>query len=145
MQNMSKLCERLTDLMFESDISSAELAESVAVTVQTVNRWKRGEKQMRLSNLIKVANVLNCTIDFLVGRNDSMLDFLPKECPRFYDRLREVMEEKNRTWYRVTTETSIKDSYLYLWKKGYDTKIPALVELADYLDVTIDYLVGRDR
>ena len=145
MYNLSKLGERLSELMFYANMSSSELAELVGVTVQTVNRWKRGEKQMELSNLITVCNILKCSIDFLVGRNDSTLDFIPQKCPKFYDRLREIMEEKTITWYKLTKETSIKDSYLYLWKKGSDTKIPALIELAEYLGVSIDYLVGRDR
>lgn len=138
--------ERLSELMFEAnEMTSEELAKAINVTPQTVNRWRRGEKAMKLSNLIKVSNNLNCTIDYLVARNNSSLDFIPKECSSFYKRLREIMEEKNISWYKLTHETSIKDSYLYFWKKGADTKITSLVELANYFECSIDYLVGRDR
>lgn len=146
MCEITKFGERLSELMFyEDEISSSELAELIGVTVQTVNRWKRGEQLMNLSNLIKVANVLKCTVDYLIGRNDSALDFVPQECPMFYNRLRDVMKEKHITWYKLTKETNIKSSYLYIWKNGADTKISALIELADYFDISIDYLIGRDR
>ena len=146
MNEKATLAERLSELMYQKNITSAELAEKLSVTPQTVNRWKRGEKQMQLSNLIATANVLHCPLDFLIGRNDLFfLDFTPQQCPPFYQRLRQVMSEKGFTRAQIIDKTSIKSAHFYLWKKGSDVKIPALLELADCLDVSIDYLVGRDK
>ena len=55
------------------------------------------------------------------------------------------MSEKGFTRAQIIDKTSIKSAHFYLWKKGSDVKIPALLELADCLDVSIDYLVGRDK
>lgn len=143
--NIINMAENLSALMYENNMSSSELAAKIHVTVQTVNRWKRGEQLMMLSKAIEVSNVLHCTLDCLIGRNDSVLNFIPKKCPPFYERLREVMRANGVTRYRLTKETNIKESHLYAWKNGADVKLPTVLELANYFDVTVDYLVGRDR
>ncbi|MFA5449789.1 MAG: helix-turn-helix transcriptional regulator [Clostridia bacterium] len=142
----TNFAERLTEAMFyANNMSSAALADAVGVTVQTVRRWKRGEKQINLANLIKVANVLNCTIDYLVGRRDNALDFTPKQSLSFYQSLGEVLTLRGKTFYNLTQQTRFTESYLYQWRKGKQPKIPALIDLANYLDCSIDYLVGRER
>ena len=146
MDEQATLGERLSELMYQKSISSAELAEMLDVTPQTVNRWKRGEKQMMLSNLVSTANIFSCSLDFLTGRTDNfILDFIPQKCPPFYQRLRQILSEKGFTRAKVIEETNIKSAHFYLWRKGADVIIPALIELADYFDVSLDYLVGREQ
>ena len=146
MDEQATLGERLSELMYQRNMTSADLAEKLNVTPQTVNRWKRGEKLMLLSNLVATANLFRCSLEFLTGRNDNfILDFIPQKCPPFYQRLRQLMSEKGITRAKVIEETNIKSAHFYLWRKGADVKIPALIELADYLDVSLDYLVGREQ
>lgn len=137
--------ERLSDLMFERNIRSNELADAIGVNTSSVNDWKRGKFQMYLSNLIKVADFFNCSLDFLTGRSETPLDYTPKPRPQFYQRFREVMNERGKTRYRMTKDTRIKDSYFTEWNKGSDPHVVSLIEAADYLGVTLDYLVGRER
>lgn len=98
-----------------------------------------------MSHLIAIADYFNCSLDYLVGRSDTYLDYVPKECPPFYEYLRELLAKRKVTKYRVNTDTRIKSSHFVDWKKGADPQLYSLVELADYLDISIDVLVGRDR
>lgn len=142
---VSKLGERLSERMDELGLSAEQIAEKLNVNQSTVRDWKRNKYLIFLDNLIKLADCLSCSIDFLVGRSETVLDFTPQECPPFYDRLREVMEERKMSRYRVVKETKIEDTAFSQWKRGSTPHILTLGKLATCLDVSIDYLVGRDR
>lgn len=144
---MDNFSERLTELISgsEKNIKSDLLGEAIGVSGQTVRAWCSGSQQISLKNLLKLADYFNCSLDFIVGRTDIFLDYTPRECPPFYQRFRNVLNEKGKTRYRVNKETKIKDSYFTKWSKGTDPHVFSLIEMANYLDITIDYLVGRDR
>lgn len=140
-----KFGERLTELMDERILSNEQLAEKTGIAVQTIRRWKRNASKIYLSNLIKICDILSCSIEFITGRTETILDFMPKPCPLFYERLREVMAEKGKTRYRIVHDTRIYDNYFTVWKRGCDPQLDILIELANYLGCTLDYLVGRDK
>ena len=145
MESELKISERLTDLMNEKGISSKELAEILGVTPCSIGRWKRGARNMRLPQFIAIANYFNCSLDFLAGRSETFIDFIPKECPPFYEHLKKLISEKGISRNKLNTDTKIKSSHLVDWKNGSEPQIHSLIELADYLDMSIDCLVGRDK
>lgn len=56
----------------------------------------------------------------------------------------EILQTKKLTAYRVAKETNISQGLMNEYKNG--IKVPTienLIKIADYLDVSIDYLVGR--
>lgn len=137
--------ERLKELMYEQGITTDQsLSQHLGISDETVRLWKNGRRYISLSQLIKLADYLNCSIDYLTGRSETILDFTPNKCHSFYDRLRFVMSEKKVSRYELVKNTRIYDSYFSNWKKGADIHILTLVLLADYLDCSIDYLIGRD-
>jgi len=142
---MSNFKERLNDLMVEEQIKSDQLGKAIGVSGQTIRAWCDDCQSILLSNIIKLADYFHCSIDYLVGISDSTAEFTSKQYPPFYDRLRHVMEEKGKTRYSMTKESKIKDSYFTTWKSGSDPHILSVIEVAKYLDVTIDYLIGREK
>lgn len=145
MKNSPKFSERLSELIFEEQITNKLLANAINVNVTTIQRWRRDCTKIYLSNLVALCNYFNCSIDFIVGRIDKKLDFVPHECPPFYNQIRKIMQEKSITRYRMTKESKFKESYFHGWKNGSEPQLPTLIELADYFDVTIDYLICRER
>lgn len=145
MSIMSNFKERLNDLMFERQIKSDQLGKAIGVSGQTIRAWCDDNQSILLSNIIKLADYFHCSIDYLVGISDSTAEFEAKQYPPFYDRFRQVMEEKGKTRYKMTKESKIKDSYFTTWKSGSDPHILSVIEVANYLDVTIDYLIGREK
>lgn len=56
----------------------------------------------------------------------------------------QILQEKNLTAYKVAKETSISQGLMNEYKNG--VKLPTLqnaVKIADYLDCSVDYLLGR--
>ena len=145
MENKNVFHERLTELMIEKGVNTVSLAAAIGVSDETVRRWKNGERDILLSQLVKLADYFQCSLDLLTGRSDTVLDYQVREMPPFYDSLRAVMAEKGVTRYKLVKDLPIYDGYFTNWKKGKSPNILTLIMLADYLDVTIDYLVGREK
>ena len=62
----------------------------------------------------------------------------------FAQRLNSIMEARSFSAYRISKDTGISDSLIGYWRR--DEKQPTkdnLVKLADYFDVSVDYLLGR--
>ncbi len=145
MEKELKLGERLTELMNEKELINHDLAKILGVTPCSVGRWKRGVKNMRLTQFIMTADYFHCSLDFLAGRSETYIDFIPKECPPFYEYFKKLIADKGISRNKINTETRIKSSHFVDWKNGAEPQIHSLIELADYLDISIDCLLGRDR
>ena len=109
MENKNVFHERLTELMIEKGVNTVSLAAAIGVSDETVRRWKNGERDILLSQLLKLADYFQCSLDFLTGRSDSVLDYQVSEMPPFYDSLRAVMKEKGVTRYRLVKDLLIND------------------------------------
>jgi len=62
----------------------------------------------------------------------------------FCERLKELREEKGLSRMALAKELQVSDAAIGRWERG--TRIISadlLIKLADFFDVTIDYLVGR--
>jgi len=64
----------------------------------------------------------------------------------FSQRLKELLEEANKTQVQICAELNIKKQVLTNWKSGYsEPNYDDLVMLADYFCVTTDFLLGRNN
>ena len=145
MEEELKIGERITELLTIKEIDNKTFAENVGVNISTVSRWRNNAKYMRLSQIVNIADYFMCSLDFLVGRSDNILDFQPQPCPPFYPYFRELLKSKGITRNQINNDTRIKSSHFVDWKNGADPHILSLIELADYLKVTLDILIGREK
>ncbi len=145
MEEQIKLGERLTELLMTNNIDNKTFAKNIGVNVSTVGRWRNGQKYMRLSQIVKIADYFDCSLDFLSGRSDVALDFQPQKPPAFYPHLRTLLKNKGITRTQINRDTRVKSSHFVDWKNGSDPHIFSLIELADYLDISLDILIGREK
>lgn len=63
---------------------------------------------------------------------------------RFKIRLKELIKENGITQTQITKELLLSKNQIHYWIKGRcEPSIDDLIKLANYLNVCIDYLVGR--
>lgn len=67
---MNKFGENLKDLRAESNISRAELAKKLNVSVRLVAYWESGQRECNFDTLIAIADIFSTSIDYLLGRAD---------------------------------------------------------------------------
>ena len=66
----NKFFEQLKNLRVENNLSRAQLAEKLNVSVRLVSYWENGERECDFDMLIKIANLFAVSIDYLLGRVD---------------------------------------------------------------------------
>lgn len=63
-------CERLKALRTEKGLSQPELANLLGVSNGIISFWENGVNEPTISNLIKLAEVLEVSTDYLLGFED---------------------------------------------------------------------------
>lgn len=66
--DMSEFAQRLRLLRESRQLTQVRLAELIEVDARAYNRWERGTIAPHLDTLIKIADVLQVSLDELVGR-----------------------------------------------------------------------------
>lgn len=70
----SKFCDRLKIARTERGISQKKLAEQLFVSQQTVAKWETDKATPNPETITKIADLLNASLDFLLGREPSNLE-----------------------------------------------------------------------
>ncbi len=62
-----EFAERLKTLRKEVKLTQTQIAEKLNISQQAYASWKRGVKKPTQENLVKIAQVLNVSVNYLVG------------------------------------------------------------------------------
>ena len=73
---MESLGERITRLRKKLELSQKELADKTNLTEATLSRYENNLREPKGEVIVKIANALNVTTDYLLGRTDKMKDAL---------------------------------------------------------------------
>lgn len=129
-------------------LTQAQLAEQLGVVQNQVARWETGEREPKAETLVKIAEILGVTINFLVGD----LPRLPTTWqPQLVIPVKDDVEQTAETASKLLYEATDDDMYLDLdmieqgMQEGwYEFLSGALVQWADGEtdeSATLDYLM----
>jgi len=68
--DMNGFAQRLKEIRESRGLTQISLAELVDVSPRVYNRWERGNAVPRLDFLVRLADILQVTLDELTGRED---------------------------------------------------------------------------
>lgn len=68
--DMEQFPDTLRELRKSRGLTQVRLAELIEVSPRVYNRWETGSAAPRLDTLVKIADILNVTLDELVGRTE---------------------------------------------------------------------------
>lgn len=61
------------------------------------------------------------------------------------EKILNLIQQSGKSEYQIKKETGLKNSIFSEWKAGRaKPSVPALITLADYFNVSVDYLLGRE-
>ncbi len=72
--DMPGFAERITTLRKQRGLTQARIAELLGMATRSYNRWERGGHLPSLEMLVKAADILQVSLDELVGRKDATGD-----------------------------------------------------------------------
>lgn len=106
--------ERLKKLRKQAHLTQVDVAEKLGISQPAYASWERGTKKPTQDNLVKIAQILNTSVDYLVGNSDGKkedeldnVEFLfrmnskgltEKEKEIFKRELIEFMEERKKSF-----------------------------------------------
>ena len=68
--------ERLKELRKKANFTQVEVAEKLGISQPAYASWERGVKKPTQDNLVKIAQILNVSVDYLVGNSEEITDEL---------------------------------------------------------------------
>lgn len=67
---MPTTSNRIKELRANLGLTLEELAKELGVTKATISRWESGERGLKISQLQKLADYFNVSVDYLLGNTD---------------------------------------------------------------------------
>lgn len=61
---------RLKELREEKRLSQSSIASAIGTNQRNIGRWEKDENEPTVGFLIKLADFFDCSIDYIVGRED---------------------------------------------------------------------------
>lgn len=77
-----KFPERLKILREDSGFTQKHLAEVLNIKLSTISHYKNGTRKQSIAILIKIAEALSVSVDYLVGSTD--VNIIPEEMNKLY-------------------------------------------------------------
>ena len=145
---MDNIIERfrasLNEILLLRGMDTVGFGRDFGIDPSVVRRWRNNGIDVRLKTLIKLADYFECSIDYLCGKTHEYKVFKSqKEYPHFGERLLSVMAQSGIKLFQLLNDTKIIPSKYYYWLGGGEPSLSSLEVLAEYFNVTLDYLVGR--
>lgn len=81
MDILDEFSTRLKEQMEENNLTVMKLYELSGCPVSNISKWLNRKNCPLLPSLVKLADVFNCSVDYLVGRSDN-----PGVCPGSFKR-----------------------------------------------------------
>ena len=146
MVDLSNFVENLSALMAERNLNAPALAKELKTDRSNITRYLSGKRLPKFAGFVASLEYFNISADVLLGLKEYVneTDFLP--LPSFGERLRQVMAETKTTQYKIEQDEKISGNSMYQWLNNESVPtVHNLVKLAKYMDISVDYLLGRVR
>ena len=143
---MSKLPIRLKEYMEERGVDQSTLAAAIKVERSNISEFLSGKHAPSFEAFASLLYYFNCSADYLLGLTDIHTEEPLHTLPPFGERLRELLNTQKISQAQLIRELPVSSAVPYKWLSGKNfPSMESLVRLAQYLDCSVDYLIGRVR
>lgn len=149
MYDSSEIANRIRSIAKLKNISISFMLNEIGLGKNTIAKMSDGSDILS-QNLAKIADYLKVSIDYLVGRTTIPTVFSDycnttnhNDSINFYKIFETLCNASGKRVNTVGKELGISSGSISQWKNGAIPSGEKLVQLADYFNVPIDYLLGR--
>lgn len=136
--------KRFEELVNTNHKGKKELAEFVNIPVTLVYKWLNNETNPSFKNLILIADFYEISVDYLVGRTEDDSSVKTKNLIPFDGNVKTILKTKHITKYRMFKDCGFSDGHEFSWFTQKNLpRYDNLIKMADYLNVSMDELMGR--
>lgn len=146
MNNLSNFSEILDSLLFERELTPLQVASSIGTDITCITRYLRNQRKPSIENLVKLADLFQCSTDFLLGRESENYVSVFYPCPPFAEQLKVLQKHFKCPWWSFYKNAHVSSSRFYEWKNGKRTpSLDCVIALADGFACTVDFILGRTK
>ena len=132
--NKKALGYKIRTLRIETHWTMKDLAGFLGTNTTAISNWENSYNAPTKENIEKMAILFRVSRDELI--NAGKVNYLA--------RLKELRKNKGITQRQLSEETGMSFQSISFYEHGErEPGVKALISLADYFNVSIDYLVGR--
>ena len=144
------ILNKILRLMFEKGIPQKQLADYLGLKNYQISEWKSGKTKSYMKYIGEIASFLGVSVDFLLNDDVSFeTESETLDSKEAYDshnianRIKEVAKLRNITLKQMLVDLSLGSNAMSAMYHGKIIASDSLARIADYLDVSVDYLLGR--
>ncbi|PWM70267.1 MAG: hypothetical protein DBX59_11435 [Bacillota bacterium] len=137
---------RIIDLVAEADKKKSDLPKTIGIDYRSFSNAYNYGIIPKPRILIKIADYFNVSLKYLLGKtNDDY--FIKSEIPvDFKTRFLELCQERGVSHYSVSKDCHFDRSYITKWLNyGLFPSLELLELMADYFNVSLDFITGRSK
>ncbi|MDE6441167.1 MAG: hypothetical protein K2L12_00250 [Clostridia bacterium] len=139
-----KFQNRIKQIIDDQDFDKKDFPKFVEVSSTVIIRATKYGIIPSLKTLIKIADKINVSLPYLLGETNNTEFYLSENPTTFHVRLEQLANERGEKFSKIANHMPFAYNSIYEWMR---TKgLPSLEHikpLADYFEVSIDYLLGR--
>ena len=137
-------------LLEQRNISANKLAIECELSNSAITEWKKGKSNPSTKALEKIAAFFNLPLSYFYSEHtNAEIPILPDamdngEIMTTVEKIQKLLDERKISAYKLSLEIGLNKTFLTDWKSGKaKPSADALTKIADYFNVSVDYLLGR--
>lgn len=139
-----KFQNRIKQIIEEQDCDKKDFPKYVDVSKDVIIRATKYGIIPSLKSLIKIADKVNVSLPYLLGEIDNNEFYLSEHPATFHKRLEQLADERGEKYSAISNKMPFAYNSIYEWMRtGCLPSLDYVRPLAEYLNVSIDYLLGR--
>jgi len=138
---MNEFQERLYELLKDNNLNRLSLSKKIGINSRAVDDYFNRDFYPSIKTAKKMASYFDCSLDYLFGRSDEKRNNNKNKRP-FFDTFKSLLQDNKILMTHAMNEMGMRPYNYYRWQKGVFPKSVVLLQIADYFEVSIDFLVG---
>ena len=136
---------RLTQAFRGDTRSKTEIAKEIGISKDVFIRAMNAGLLPSTRTLIKIADYLELSIDYLLGLSDKNTPRKTLDNLSFYERLEQLKTQANKKYGTIAAETGLSRSQFSTWRqKNYIPSLEVCYQLSLYFHSSLDRLLARE-
>lgn len=137
---MSKIYEAILEVLEEQNLSIRDIENSKILGDKTIYNFS--QENPSLKSLMKLANYLKVSIDYLLGFSDeNLFKEYDIENINFNKNLRKIIHNEKISMKQMARDIKMGETNFIRWNRGVYPRLDKLVDIANYLKCSIDDLL----
>ena len=137
--------QKLQFLMKEGNVSVTTLSKELNIAKSCISGWKNGIALPKFDKAILLCQYFDCSLNFLFGNSEFEEKAKPYNIVNFGKHIKGLLKDKKIKQEKFFADLDLSSSNISYWSK--DNTFPQMeiiIKIANYLNVSIDYLVGSE-